>query len=134
MQWDIEQLFHEVVDLGSEERAAHFRQRAVPPEVRDELEALLRHDGGPGVDFPVEPIGEACGPYRLIRKLGAGGMATVYLAKRADGELQQNVAIKLLRHGADAPWLIGRFLRERQILASLRHPGIAQLLDAGRTP
>ncbi len=133
MQWDIEQLFHEVVDLKSEERAAHFQSRQVPVEVREELEALLRHDAGPHLDFPVEPLGEACGPYRLIRKLGAGGMASVYLAKRIDGEIDHNVAIKLLRHGADAPWLIGRFLRERQILASLRHPGIAQLLDAGRT-
>ncbi|MFN7937788.1 MAG: serine/threonine-protein kinase [Bryobacteraceae bacterium] len=133
MQWDIEQLFHEVVDLGPEERAAHFARKAVPQELREELEALLRHDAGYDADFPVEPLGEACGPYRLIRKLGAGGMATVYLAKRADGEIEQNVAIKLLHRGADAPWLVGRFLRERQILASLEHPGIARLLDAGRT-
>ncbi|MBS1830646.1 MAG: protein kinase [Acidobacteria bacterium] len=133
MQWDIEQLFHEVADLESEERAAHFARLAVPQELREELEALLRHDGGLDVEFPIEPLGEACGPYRLIRKLGAGGMATVYLAKRADGEIEQKVAIKLLHRGADAPWLIGRFLRERQILASLQHPGIARLLDAGRT-
>jgi len=133
MQWDIEQLFHEVVDLGPEDREAHFTRRALPREVRQELEALLRHDGGPEVDFPVEPLGEACGPYRLMRKLGAGGMASVYLAMRTDGEIEQHVAIKLLRYEADAPWIVGRFLRERQILASLQHPGIAKLLDAGRT-
>ena len=72
-----------------------------------------------------------CGPYRLGRLLGRGGMGTVYLAERVDGEITQRVAVKLLRPGADDPPMRQRFLAERQILATLSHPNIARLLDAG---
>jgi serine/threonine protein kinase len=58
-------------------------------------------------------------------------MGDVYLAERADGEVQQRVAIKFLRTGSLLPSLRSRFLRERQILAGLNHPGIARLLDVG---
>jgi tetratricopeptide (TPR) repeat protein/tRNA A-37 threonylcarbamoyl transferase component Bud32 len=60
-------------------------------------------------------------------------MGSVYLAERADGEVRQRVAIKFLRCAGDEPVLRDRFLRERQILATLNHPGIARLLDAGHT-
>ena len=65
--------------------------------------------------------------------LGRGGMGSVYFAERADGEVQQTAAIKLLRYGGDEPGFRDRFLRERQILASLNHSGVAKLLDAGHT-
>src|SRR5207253_4871895 len=78
-------------------------------------------------------VGELCGPYRLIRRLGSGGMGEVYLAERDDGEIQQQVAIKMLRAGADGPVWQDRFLRERQLLAYLNHPSVARLYDAGRT-
>lgn len=75
-------------------------------------------------------IGDQVGAFRLIRELGQGGMATVYLAERADGQFEQQVAIKVLdRLGETA----GRFEQERQILASLDHPNIARLLDGGVT-
>jgi tetratricopeptide (TPR) repeat protein len=78
---------------------------------------------------------ERIGPYRIERELGRGGMGTVYLAARADGEFRQRVAVKVLRHdlgsGAD---VYRRFRKERQILASLDHPHIARLLDGGTTP
>ncbi len=73
------------------------------------------------------------GPYRVIRPLGHGGMGAVYLAERTDGEVEQRVAIKVVRSSADPPAFHERFLRERRILASLNHPGIARLLDAGHT-
>ena len=72
-----------------------------------------------------------CGPYRLSRVLGRGGMGAVYLAERADGELAQHVAVKLLRPGSDDDQSRRRFLAERQILATLSHPNIARLIDAG---
>jgi serine/threonine protein kinase len=71
------------------------------------------------------------GPYRVIRPLGTGGMGAVYLAERADGEVEQRVAIKVVRSGVNLSAFQGRFVRERQILASLNHPGIARLLEAG---
>lgn len=78
--------------------------------------------------------GDRVGPYRLVRRLGRGGMATVYLAERADGLWEQRVALKLIRRGLDTEDVIRRFLSERQILSTLTHPNIARLLDGGTTP
>ena len=75
----------------------------------------------------------SCGPYRLVRPLGSGGMGTVYLAERTDGEIQQSVAVKLLRADGHRPAFRKRFLRERQFLASLNHPSIVHVIDAGHT-
>jgi serine/threonine protein kinase/TolB-like protein/Tfp pilus assembly protein PilF len=78
--------------------------------------------------------GARVGPYELIRLLGAGGMAQVWLARRADGAFKRDVALKLptLTHlRAD---LERRFARERDILASLEHPHIARFYDAGIDP
>ena len=69
--------------------------------------------------------------WRLIRQVGRGGMGTVYLADRADGHFKQQVALKLINRGMDSLEIIGRFIRERQILARLGHPNIARLLDGG---
>jgi serine/threonine protein kinase/tetratricopeptide (TPR) repeat protein len=78
--------------------------------------------------------GDRVGPYELIRLLGAGGMAEVWLAKRADGAFKRDVALKL----PSLTWvrrdLEQRFARERDILASLEHPHIARLYDAGFDP
>src|SRR5262249_21618475 len=79
------------------------------------------------------PAGRRVGPYRLLGALGEGGMGTVHLAERADGQFEQQVAIKLLRHGLHSPEAQRRFLQERQILARLEHPAIARLLDRGVT-
>lgn len=82
--------------------------------------------------FPPAPASDQrVGPYRLIRQLGEGGMASVWLAERADGLIERQVALKL-PHG---PWasagLAERMARERQILAALDHRNIAKLFDAG---
>ena len=77
--------------------------------------------------------GRRIGAYRVLRELGRGGMGVVYLAERDDGQYEQRVAVKLLRASPDAEDLHRRFVAERQILASLRHRGIAQLLDGGVT-
>ena len=75
--------------------------------------------------------GQRFGPYQILRLLGQGGMGAVYLAIRADDEFRQNVAIKVIRNPFANPDLLRRFRAERQILASLNHPGIARLLDGG---
>ena len=71
------------------------------------------------------------GPYRIVRQLGQGGTARVYLAERDDGQFTQRVALKLLRPGHDSEIDQERFRAERQILASLNHPNVARLLDGG---
>jgi len=77
--------------------------------------------------------GKQVGPYRLLRALGEGGMAEVWLAERADGAIKRRVAIKLPFPRAGRETFAVRFDRERDILATLRHPNIAGLYDAGVT-
>src|SRR5262249_22751817 len=78
--------------------------------------------------------GQRVGPYELIRELGVGGMAEVWLARRADGAYKRDVALKLPRLARLHKDLQRRFARERDILASLEHPNIARLYDAGVSP
>lgn len=82
---------------------------------------------------PLDRSGERVGPYRLLRRIGRGGMASVYLAERADGQWRQEVAIKVIRRGVDTEDVVRRFMGERQILSSLTHPNIARLLGGGTT-
>jgi len=90
------------------------------------LETLPKIGGDPPGEEPAE-----IGPYRLIRELGRGGMGAVWLAERSDGVLRRPVALKLPHAGWGGPAFRERFRRERDILASLAHPRIATLYDAG---
>jgi serine/threonine protein kinase/Tfp pilus assembly protein PilF len=97
------------------------------------LESSAGHDRpGPGT-AGLAP-GARIGPYELIRLLGAGGMAEVWLAKRADGVFKREVALKLPSLTRVRRDLEQRFARERDILAGLEHPHIARLYDAGIDP
>ena len=68
-----------------------------------------------------------------MRTLGEGGMGEVFLGLR-ESPYKRYVALKVIRQGLDSPEIVSRFNIERQILASLEHPGIASLLDGGITP
>ena len=82
-------------------------------------------------DMPTREPGQHIGPYRLIKELGRGGMGVVWLAERADGQHSRQVALKMPLV-ENLNWLLAaRFARERNILASLEHPSIARLYDAG---
>ncbi|HEY4281528.1 MAG TPA: FlgO family outer membrane protein, partial [Chthoniobacterales bacterium] len=80
-----------------------------------------------------DPVGQRLGAYRIVSEIGRGGMGSVYLAERADGQFEKQVAIKLLKRGTDTDEILRRFQAERQILARLEHPNIARLIDAGTT-
>jgi serine/threonine protein kinase len=140
----VQEIFHELVDLSAEDRDQYFAEHSIDPEIRREVVVLLAFESRSSVTLEKDIAQVAhqalarferqamlCGPYRLERLLGSGGMGSVYLAHRVDGEVAQSVAIKLLRPGADSSRLRERFLAERQILANLSHPNIARLLDAG---
>ncbi|MGH7629126.1 MAG: serine/threonine-protein kinase [Gemmatimonadales bacterium] len=88
-----------------------------------------------GVESALDHVvdGTLVGPYRVLRELARGGMGAVYLAERADGQFEQRVALKLIKSGMASDEIHRRFLAERQILARLHHPHIAQLLDGGLT-
>ncbi len=77
--------------------------------------------------------GRQLGPYRILHRLGQGGMGAVYLAERADDQFRRRAAVKLVRPGYDDGHLMRRFSNERQLLAVLDHPNIVKLLDAGVT-
>lgn len=77
--------------------------------------------------------GVRVGAYRIVRELGRGGMGVVYLAERADGEFEQQVALKCLEDAGPSPERNALLRRERQFLAELSHPSIARLIDGGCT-
>jgi len=143
---EIEEVFEHALDLDPPLRSAWLSDRCGrDAELHSEVEALLaahespigileRRLPAPATALAEEPLRDRrIGPYRVVRELGRGGMGVVYLAERVDGEYRREVAIKLLRNSPDAEELHRRFIAERQILASLSHPHIAQLLDGGTT-
>lgn len=143
---EIERIFHELADLDPAQRGEYFAKHAVSNEFRQEIESLLdadrtstyslrdviQHQVGDALNDAGEATpGDQYGPYRLIRQIGSGGMAEVWLAERVDGLLKRQVALKLPHAGIQAWDFARRFNRERDILASLAHRGIARLYDAG---
>jgi serine/threonine protein kinase/Flp pilus assembly protein TadD len=99
----------------------------------DRLATLPKLDTGSTTTGTVGTLrpGDRVGPYELMREIGAGGMAEVWLAQRADGAFKREVALKLPMLTRLRKDLASRFARERDILASLEHPNIARLYDAG---
>ncbi|MEM8547957.1 MAG: protein kinase, partial [Pseudomonadota bacterium] len=113
-------------------------QRTEDPNIRAQVLAIVGAITQAGValgDGPVDPdtdlVGTHLGDYHLQARLGEGGMGAVYLAERSHQDFQQTVAVKVMRGRFMASELIRRFHAERDILASLRHPYIAQLIDGG---
>jgi serine/threonine protein kinase/Flp pilus assembly protein TadD len=131
----------ERLPLEHQDLAPALRQALLPEEGQAEhLQALLTLPKFSGADQGNTPAastlqpGARVGRYELIRLLGAGGMAEVWLARRADGAFKREVAVKLPRLAHAQAGLEARFARERDILASLEHPHIARLYDAGVDP
>jgi tetratricopeptide (TPR) repeat protein len=102
---------------------------------RDSTELLDRSPAAmiPRADIPAPGTGERVGPWRLLREVGEGGAGIVYAAARDDSSYQKLVALKLLRPDRDSREMVRRFKLERQVLASLDHPNIGRMLDAGTT-
>ncbi|MGN6520117.1 MAG: serine/threonine-protein kinase [Dokdonella sp.] len=126
------------------ERAAWLaREAAGDASLHDEAWALLQLDDAPeqaferigeNADPALDPLlGAMVGPFRIERRIGSGGMGTVYHATPVAGVTRQPVALKVVKRGMDSEDVLARFMRERQILAGLAHPNIARLLDGGLT-
>ena len=122
-------LLREVEELlEAYDSAGEFLEEEIA-SVRDLPMPGIPEDPQPGDDFS----GQKLGSYRLERPIGEGGMGTVYLARRDDDLFEKRVAVKIIRRYHDDRRL-DRFRKEREILARLTHPNIAQLLDGGVTP
>lgn len=98
-----------------------------------EIDAAKRFSSNMSISPRESTPHRSIGPYEIDRLLGTGGMGTVYLAHRADGQYEQQVALKLIHRSLNSEVLRNQFRRERQILAGLSHPFIARLLDGGIT-
>ncbi|WP_460832064.1 serine/threonine-protein kinase, partial [Lysobacter humi (ex Lee et al. 2017)] len=129
-------LLRDVLDADAPTRETRLAD--VEPTLAARVRALLAHaDADAATDALDAPTGDddvaglRIGPYRVIERIGHGGMGEVFRAARDDGAFDRDVALKRI-WGGFAP-LTGRFLRERQVLARLQHPGIAQLFDGGVT-
>ncbi len=141
-------VFDHVASMPPAEREAYLNQTCGrDADLRHEVESLLESDHQAGEAFLNTPainlasrrelapsrVGRRIGSYDILEVIGRGGMGEVYRARRADGQYEKQVAIKLVRGGYDTASVLERFRHERQILASLDHPNIARLLDGGTT-
>ena len=112
---------------------AHFLEKLLEEHRTLAREHFLEHQ-------PPQPTGEPCltgetlGPYKLVSRIGEGGMSNVWLAERIDGRFDRQVAVKFLQFAVASQGTAERFKREGRILGQLAHPHIAELIDAGVTP
>lgn len=140
----LERAFLEALERPPHERAAFVASVVPDADLRHEVLAMLAAEQDTGTTLHIErrfitempgPVplveGTLVGPYRVIELAGRGGMGEVYRARRIDGVLDLEVALKLLRADVRSASLIQRFHVERRVLARLTHPHIATILDAG---
>jgi serine/threonine protein kinase/tetratricopeptide (TPR) repeat protein len=149
-----ETIFNAAVQLGDAAKRAIYLDLACEndPALRARIEKLLASDAGDNFFaqplakpvFPsaaaaaapeapeAQPLGERIGRYRLLQKIGEGGLGLVYMAKQEE-PVRRRVALKVIRLGMDTESVIARFEAERQALAMMDHPNIAKILDGGVT-
>ena len=144
--------FDAAIEIAPDRRGAWIDAHVADADERSALHRLLDSDGDDGGFFetpasqrvagldagddPIEPdglIGTRIGAFRLVRLIGKGGMAAVFLGEREGGDFEQRAAVKLLRRGLYSEVEQRLFQRERRVLAALAHPNIAHLIDGGLT-
>src|SRR5262245_40677599 len=147
----LEAVFHAAAELSSEEQRASYLEEACrgDPTLRREVEALLKSAGiaeekfqaceqaeapqaDAWFDANAELVGCSVGRYKLLQKIGEGGMGVVYMAEQREPVLRK-VALKIIKAGMDTRQVVARFEAERQALALMDHPNIAKVLDGGAT-
>ncbi len=153
---EIDRLFDEALDVEPARRSSVLDERC-PPELREAVDGLLRGtsqlDGlspGGGLRTALaesllgeldrgEPVaggpegGGRIGDYELLRLLGEGGMGEVWEAEQT-GPVRRRVALKVVKAGMDTKRVTARFDAERQALALMNHPNVAQVFGGGTAP
>jgi len=146
---DAKLIFAEALDCADSQKRAEYLAEACANDeaLRKEVESLLTSyeqvgdllpsfelDSADTVDSLCinEARGAVIGRYKLLEKIGEGGMASVYMAEQKH-PMCRRVALKVIKPGMDTRQVIGRFEAERQALAMMEHPNIATVLDAGTT-
>ncbi len=146
---DVDAVFCAAVEIESADERAAYVERACAerPELRSRLEKLLdaHFRAGSFLESPAAELdptatppeiserpGAVIGRYKLMERIGEGGMGVVYVAKQRE-PVRRKVALKIIKPGMDTKEVIARFEAERQALALMDHPNIARVLDAGAT-
>jgi eukaryotic-like serine/threonine-protein kinase len=143
----IESILVTALEIQSESERLKYLNEACGPDVelRLRVDRLIQNhrDAGSFLAMPTQdpqpspsaadPLGSKIGPYKLLQKLGEGGMGVVFLAEQ-DQPVRRRVALKVIRAGMDSSNVLARFEHERQALALMDHPNITRVLDAGATP
>jgi serine/threonine protein kinase len=138
----LKEILQAVAALSEPERSVFLDEACKDdPDLRREVESVLAHESDPttpgwttgaassGLDSHPTEIG----PYRILERIGEGGMGVVYLAEQTE-PVRRRVALKVIKLGMDTKQVVARFEAERQALAMMDHPNIARVLDAGATP
>jgi eukaryotic-like serine/threonine-protein kinase len=150
----VESVLDQILELNEPERTRYVNEQIDDAEIKKEVLSLLQAE----LDVPkyidegveklltndpdMQEIAKSISSrhieidrYKIVKEIGRGGMSLVYLARRTDGEFDQEVAIKLIQpFGRDREDRFQRLRAERQILAGLQHPNIARVFDGGVTP
>jgi len=147
--WEkVKRIFSEALSIDEDKRGKFLDEACSGDDnLRQEVESLITSFGSSG-EFLDEPekelkfstlpekdsyINKIIGAYKISSLIAEGGMGRVYLGVRTDNEFSQKVAIKLIKHESKSSYMLQRFQNERQTLANLNHPYIANLLDGGTT-
>jgi len=145
---EVKAIFGHALDIESADERAKYLDEVCrgADQLRAEVDALLdaiaqagdflggsAPELAPTIDQSIaEQPGTQIGPYKLLQKLGEGGMGVVYMAEQSE-PMKRRVALKIIKPGMDTGQVIARFEAERQALALMDHPGIAKVFDAGAT-
>jgi len=135
--WDqLQALFHLAEATPENERDRVLAENCSDPELLRRVQAIYHGAHVEMEEGPIQPwngfvLSNKIGPYSILRHLGTGGLGSVYLVERMVGGIVQRSALKVLAPHAAGAAFVERFHREQHILASLEHPNITRLLDAG---
>jgi serine/threonine protein kinase len=146
----LEDICLRALEIDPLERAAFLREACTDEQLKAEAESLLAASDyadaffnaplglrtvagdGPAEEMAAPEAGQQIGPYRLLERLGEGGMGVVYRASQRE-PVRREVALKIIRPGMDSGLVAARFDAERQALSLMEHPNIARVVDAGTT-
>ncbi len=136
----LERIFQLIIEAPKSRQESLLAELCPDLEVQGMVRDLLKADSADGLvidkDLFTSPIelclGEQIGPYKLLQKIGEGGMGVVYMAEQSV-PVRRKVALKIIKPGADSKQVLARFNAERQALSMMDHPNIAKVFDAGAT-
>jgi eukaryotic-like serine/threonine-protein kinase len=136
----LERIFQLITEAPKARQESLLIELCPDLEVQRLVRELLKSDSSDGliIDKELFPasielsLGEQIGPYKLLQKIGEGGMGVVYMAEQTV-PVRRKVALKIIKPGADSKQILARFAAERQTLSMMEHPNIAKVFDAGAT-